>query len=454
MEDLVLLTREQVEEIERRGIPLEGFVPSQLNKLNDPSRDAHEQEDTTKHKKKSKKHHKKKSKKKHRRHRDGDSRSKTSSSTSSKASTSSNDSEISERRHKKTSKKKKSRRHHHGRSSSSSTSSNEREHVDDEESKKQEKLLLNKSLREAAGLGWMTQPTKTTTSSTNDTKIPVSNKKPQQDEFGRDIMDSATFSKEDSEFEPEKKSNIVDKSFKDESKDPLSLNNPNFPKHLCIAIGKYSFLMLPPRSSSFGTFHCWIVPINPTPSLRDCEDIATLKEIDRFRQSIIKMYSRINLVSIVMETTMASSRYRTKMECVGVEEKLGGDVLPSVFMKEISECDQEWTENPKLLEMKNKSLKQGFPPNTPYFYVEMFDSNPRTREPLIRYGHIIESTSHFRLSFGMDIIKGVMGDNNDQQTHSLRRSSSSMKESDQLRADEFQKAYQDFDWTVELDLDA
>ena len=310
--------------------------------------------------------------------------------------------------------------------------------------------------REAAGLGWMTQSSSAATlpQTLNPSKSNSSAKFVAQDQGKKDddLLEFDTLAKPKQTVQNEEQ----------EKRDPLSMKNPMFPKHLVVALGDHTMLMMPPASTSLLSIDddvkpVWIVPLTHALSIRDA-DGPVLEEVDKFKLSLVNMFRSQNKMTVFMEQSSVRFNQRTKLECIGMDTEYA-ESLPIIFGKEIAESDQEWTENEKLLDLKTKSLRQGLPPRTPYFFVEIYDVFPN-QGPVIRYAHIIESDAHFARNFGWNIIRGVLGKETMKSKSRLNAPSASGSAAaaaissstiERNRLLEMLEMYKEFDWTSELE---
>lgn len=135
----------------------------------------------------------------------------------------------------------------------------------------------------------------------------------------------------------------------------LCLSNSNFRKHLLIAVGINVYLSVPPYQS-LTDGHCLIVPLEHFAcSMHMDENVWS--EVKIFQKGLTKMFSDNNLDVIFTECyTNANKRSHMYIECIPIP-KDEGSMAPMYFKKAILESDTEWAENRKLIDTRQKGLK-------------------------------------------------------------------------------------------------
>ena len=78
------------------------------------------------------------------------------------------------------------------------------------------------------------------------------------------------------------------------------------------------------------------------------------------------------------------------IHCVPLPKEVG-DLAPIYFKKAIMECESEWAQNKKLIDLKNRDVRKAVPKGLPYFFVD-FAMTPG-------YAHVIEDEQQFPSNF-------------------------------------------------------
>ena len=77
-----------------------------------------------------------------------------------------------------------------------------------------------------------------------------------------------------------------------------------------------------------------------------------------------------------------------------------GDLLPIYFKKAIDECEMEWAQNKKLIDLRNKDIRTGVPKGLPYFNVSFGMQEG--------YAHVIEDEKLFPKNFAEQILGNIL----------------------------------------------
>ncbi|KAF8660676.1 hypothetical protein HU200_057502 [Digitaria exilis] len=218
--------------------------------------------------------------------------------------------------------------------------------------------------------------------------------------------------------------------------------NPSRPKHLVIAIGNFTYLMLP-QFEPVVPGHCIILPLQHESSTRTV-DQNVWGEIRNFKKCLLKMFAQQDKDVVFMETVISLARQRRHcmIECIPVPSDVSSNA-PMYFKKAIDEAEEEWTQH----EMKkviptsaSRNLRQAIPENFAYFHVEFgLDRG---------FVHVIDDESKFSAGFGLNIIRGML--QLPEEDMHRRRRHESMDNQKQAVAS-FKKDWEPFDWTKQLD---
>eukprot|EP00094_Tigriopus_californicus_P008183 TCALIF_07879-PA protein Name:"Similar to cwf19l2 CWF19-like protein 2 (Xenopus tropicalis)" AED:0.03 eAED:0.04 QI:26/1/0.5/1/0/0/2/170/654 len=169
-------------------------------------------------------------------------------------------------------------------------------------------------------------------------------------------------------------------------------------KHLIVAIGKSSYLSLP-HHVSLTEGHCLLLPLNHV-SCATLTDEDIYDEIQEFRRCLVRMFAEDDQDCVFFEhADRLKSFPHMILECVPIPRELG-DMAPMYFQKAIQECESEWSNNKKLINLRDKPLKRAVPKGLPYFHVDFgLDSG---------FAHVIEDEALFPRNFAQEIIGGML----------------------------------------------
>nr|XP_053640069.1 CWF19-like protein 2 [Cherax quadricarinatus] len=210
-------------------------------------------------------------------------------------------------------------------------------------------------------------------------------------------------------------------------------DNKEMPKHLIVALGTKSYVCLPPHES-LTPGHCLIVPIHHVAcSVQADEDLWS--EIQIFRKSIVKMFNSRGEDCIFFETVKRLKYYpHMALNCVSLPREMG-DMAPIYFKKAIMECEAEWAQNKKLVDLKNRDVRKAVPKGLPYFFVDFaMDAG---------FAHVIEDEQEFPNNFAQEIVGGML----DLDSHLWRKPRRENFDAQRRKVMEFSRWYKEFDPT-------
>ncbi|XP_051178445.1 uncharacterized protein [Lolium perenne] len=216
--------------------------------------------------------------------------------------------------------------------------------------------------------------------------------------------------------------------------------NPSRPKHLVVAIGNFTYLMLP-QFERVVPGHCVILPLQHESATRAI-DSNVWEEVRNFKKCLLKMFAQQSKDVIFMETVicLAKQRRHCMIECIPVPNEVS-DKAPMYFKKAIDEAEEEWSQHEmKKLIPTSGNLRQVIPDNFAYFHVEFGLDHG--------FVHVIDDDSRFSAGFGLDVIRGVLRLPGEDMHR--RRRHASVDDQKQAVAS-FTKDWQPFDWTKELE---
>lgn len=176
------------------------------------------------------------------------------------------------------------------------------------------------------------------------------------------------------------------------------INSTRFNKHLMIAMGINTYISVPPYQSLTEN-HCLILPLEHTAcSLQMDENVWS--EVKLFQKGITRMFRDNNMDVIFTECyTNPTKKLHMYIDCIPIP-KNEGSVAPMYFKKAILESDTEWAQNKKLIDTRQKRLKNSIPLGLPYFFVDFNNEGG--------FAHVIEDTSLFPHYFGKEVIGGLI----------------------------------------------
>ncbi|OXA45176.1 hypothetical protein Fcan01_19975 [Folsomia candida] len=70
-------------------------------------------------------------------------------------------------------------------------------------------------------------------------------------------------------------------------------------------------------------------------------------------------------------------------------------------MKAIQECETEWSQNKKVVDLKHRDIRKAVPKGLPYFSVEFGDDS-------CGFAHVIEDEKYFPVNFAQEFIGGML----------------------------------------------
>ncbi|KAM5553023.1 CWF19-like protein 2 [Rosa sericea] len=216
--------------------------------------------------------------------------------------------------------------------------------------------------------------------------------------------------------------------------------NPKRPAHLVVAIGNYSYLMLPQQKPVVDG-HCYILPMQHVPATRTLDD-HVWEEIRNFKKCLIMMFAKQEKDVVFLETVMglAQQRRHCIIECIPLPQDIAKDA-PLYFKKAIDEAEDEWSQHnaKKLIDTSVKGLRGSVPANFPYFHVEFGLKKG--------FVHVIDDETQFNSSLGLNVIRGML-ELPAEDMH--RRGRYEPVEAQKQAVKRFDQDWRPFDWTKQL----
>ena len=207
-------------------------------------------------------------------------------------------------------------------------------------------------------------------------------------------------------------------------------------KHLMVAMGKTVYLSLP-GTVSLTEGHCLIVPMSHVASGTQLDE-DVWREVQEFRKALVKMFLAQGQDCVFMETAMGFKRHpHMVIECIPVPEDMGS-MLPMYYQKAIQECESEWTDNIKLVKLKDKNISRSIPKGLPYFHVDFGMDNG--------FAHVIEEEEQWNRRFGHEIVGGML----DVEARTMRNPPGESFQEQKAKVIQFGENWRKFDWTRSL----
>ncbi|XP_057523779.1 uncharacterized protein LOC130803612 isoform X2 [Amaranthus tricolor] len=217
--------------------------------------------------------------------------------------------------------------------------------------------------------------------------------------------------------------------------------NPSRPKHLVVAIGNFTYLMLP-QFQPVAPGHCCIVTLQHEQGTRMVDD-NVWEEIRNFKKCLIMMFKKQDQEVIFLETViwLATQKRHCLIECIPLPQDMAKEA-PLYFKKAIDEAEDEWSQHnaKKLIDTSQKGLRASIPKNFPYFHVEF-----GLKQGFV---HVIDNETDWKTSFGLNVVRGMLK-SQDENMYRRRRYESIDIQKEAVAA--FARDWEPFDWTKQLD---
>lgn len=212
--------------------------------------------------------------------------------------------------------------------------------------------------------------------------------------------------------------------------------NSNFKKHLLVAMGINTYLCVP-SCQSLTTHHCLIVPLEHTVcSLQMDENVWS--EVKIFQKGLTKMFSDFDMDVVFTECyTSTARRSHMYIDCIPVP-KDEGSMAPMYFKKAILESDTEWAQNKRLVDTRQKELRNSIPVGLPYFFVDFNNEGG--------FAHVIEDSSLFPHYFAKEVIGGLI----DAEPRLWLKPQHEGLEQQKIKTFKLIEKWKPYDWTKKL----
>ena len=216
----------------------------------------------------------------------------------------------------------------------------------------------------------------------------------------------------------------------------LCINGSHYKKHLLVAMGMNTYLSVP-SYQSLTEGHCLLVPIEHTTcSLQMDENVWS--EISIFKKGLTKMFSCYDMDVIFSECYTSSNKMsHMYIDCIPIPKE-EGSLAPMYFKKAILESDTEWAQNKKLVDTRQKGLRNSIPRGLPYFFVDFNNEGG--------FAHVIEDSSLFPHYFAKEIIGGII----DVEPRLWLKHVHESPERQKNKASKLVEMWKPYDWTQKL----
>ncbi|KFD61169.1 hypothetical protein M514_05854, partial [Trichuris suis] len=204
-------------------------------------------------------------------------------------------------------------------------------------------------------------------------------------------------------------------------------------KHLVVAVGFQTYLALPPYRP-FVDGQCCILPRDHVTScVQMDEDV--FEEINMWRKGLVAMFHAAGKECIFMENARNVQHMpHTCVECFPISPDVALSA-PAFFKKAIMECDEEWADNKRLVDLSLRDIQKSIPRGFSYFAVYFGLRGG--------FAHVIENENLVSPSFGQEVLGGML-----DVDYSAWRNPVSEKFQLQLsRTKQFKSQWAPYDWT-------
>ncbi|BES88909.1 Protein similar to CwfJ C-terminus 2 [Nesidiocoris tenuis] len=171
-----------------------------------------------------------------------------------------------------------------------------------------------------------------------------------------------------------------------------------------------------PPFQSLTEGHCIILPHSHVScSTQLDEDV--WDEIMDLRKDLVRRLEANDEDCVFFETASYLHKFPHMMiHCVPLPREIG-DMAPIYFKKALLECESEWSNNKKVVDLAGRGLRKSVPKGLPYFFVDFGDQSG--------FAHVIEDQKLFPTNFAQEIVGGMLDLN-----HELWRKQRNISEED------------------------
>lgn len=176
------------------------------------------------------------------------------------------------------------------------------------------------------------------------------------------------------------------------------VDSRNMLKHMIVTMDSKICLSLPSHVSLVEG-HCILTPVQHIAcQLQLDEDICESLKV--FRKALCKMFADQDKYPVFFEVYKNRHKFpHMKLECIPLPREIG-ELAPIYFKKALLECETEWSVNKKVIDLKEKDVRQAIPNGLAYFAVQFANGTG--------YAHVIEDEKMFPRNFAEEIIGGML----------------------------------------------
>lgn len=150
------------------------------------------------------------------------------------------------------------------------------------------------------------------------------------------------------------------------------------------------------------------------------------------------MFEEMGKDTVFMETAVAFHHHpHAVIECIPVPMDIG-NLAPMYFKKAIMECESEWAQNKKLVDLSKKGLRNSIPRGLPYFSVDFGLQGG--------FAHVVEDEKDFPVYFGKEVVGGML----DSEPRLWLKQQHESFDEQKKKVLEFTKRWEPYDWTERL----
>ncbi|CAI4230652.1 unnamed protein product [Auanema sp. JU1783] len=205
-------------------------------------------------------------------------------------------------------------------------------------------------------------------------------------------------------------------------------------KHAIVAMGINTYLAVV-EWDGLEEQHCIIAPTHhASSSIQLDEDV--WDEMRIWRKGLVAMWKEQGKDCIFLEMSRnIQDNPHVMIECIPLSEE-EGDTAPIYFKKAINECEGEYVDNKKLIQIKD--IRRQIPKGFSYMAVDFGLSNG--------YAHVIEDAEQFPSTFAHEIIAGML----DLPPNKWRKKEKQSFTDVKNKCDAMKLSWEPYDWTKKI----
>ncbi|KAK6742740.1 hypothetical protein RB195_010168 [Necator americanus] len=213
------------------------------------------------------------------------------------------------------------------------------------------------------------------------------------------------------------------------------LESRELAKHAVVAIGIHTYLAVA-EWDGLDEQHCLIIPTEHVCSSIQLDE-NVWDEMRLWRKGLTAMWraNEQDCLFVEMSRNVAANPH-VIIEAIPVPVEIGS-VAPIYFKKAIMECEEEYADNKKLIEIKD--LRRQIPKGFSYCAVDFGLSSG--------YAHVIENNETFPSSFAHEIIAGMLDLPSSRWRNRKQQDFAALKS----KCDAMKTSWEPYDWTKRID---